>query len=141
MNNDGVISAQEAKAAQAKAQERKAKRDARRLAQGKQLKAKSKGGKPSRPYLSALDTDKDGRVSRKEYLARRERRFAEIDLNSDGVISREEAKIAKAKLLARREERKAEARERSARRRAQAEVPQAIAQPQPAPQAEPQPPR
>lgn len=120
VNGDGVISAQEAKAARAKAQERKAKSDVRRLAQGKPQRAKGKGGKPHGPYLSTLDVDKDGRVSRKEFLARRERRFAEIDLNRDGVISREEAKSAKARLLARREERKAEARERSARRRAQA---------------------
>ena len=122
-NGDGVISAQEARAAQVKVQERKARAEARRLAQGKPVKlrpAGGKGGKPTRPSLSAVDANQDGRVSRKEFLARREKKFAELDLNRDGVVSKDESRAAKAKLLARREGRKAEARERKARKQAAA---------------------
>ncbi len=121
-NGDGVVSAQEAKAAKAKMLERKAKSDARRLAQGKPVKGKPKGDRPPKPYLSSFDANKDGRVARKEYLAKREKKFAELDLNRDGVVSKEEAKAAKAKLLARREERKVEAKERKARTLAKAEA-------------------
>ena len=131
VNNDGVISQQEAKAAKARLLERKAKNDARRLAQGKPVQGKAAGDKPPRPSLSAQDANHDGRVTRKEYLARREKTFAEIDLNRDGVISKEEAKSAKARLLARREERKAEARARQARKQAKAEARAAQSVPQP----------
>ena len=140
LNNDGVISPQEAKAAKAKLQERKAKNDARRLAQGLPVKRKAADGKPPKPYLSSFDANHDGRVARKEYLAKRERKFAELDMNRDGVVSKEEAKAAKARLLARREERKAKARERAARTQARAAL-SAPAQPeaQPVPLAAPQP--
>lgn len=110
LNGDGVISAQEAATAKAKMLERKARSDARRLAQGKPVKAKARSDRSARPYLSTFDANQDSRVSRKEYLVKREKKFAELDLNRDGVISREEAKAAKAKLLKRREERKAGAR-------------------------------
>ena len=117
-SGDGVVSAKEAQAAKAKLLERKAKSDARRKAQGKPQNKKSarvgKGDRPAKPYLSAVDANQDGRVTRKEYLVRREKKFAELDLNHDGVISKEEAQAAKAKLLKRRAERKAEARQRAA---------------------------
>jgi len=132
LNHDGVISAQEAKAAQAKMRERKAASDAKRLAQGKPVKGKAKSDRPARPYLSGFDANKDGRVTRKEYLAKREKAFAEMDLNHDGVISKDEAKAAKAKKLARREERKAETRERKARKKARTEASAAA----PAPEAD-----
>ena len=55
-----------------------------------------------------------------------------MDLNRDGVLSREEAKAAKAKLLKRREERKGEAQKRQAdskiRKQAQAEAQHSAAQ-------------
>lgn len=122
LNRDGVISAQEAKVGQAELRKRKAASDARRLAQGKPVKKKAKSDRPARPYLSGSDANKDGRVSRREYLARREKAFAELDLNRDGVVSRDEAKAGKARKLARREERKAEARERQARKKSRAEA-------------------
>jgi Ca2+-binding EF-hand superfamily protein len=122
LNHDGVISPSEARAARAKMLERTAKSDARRLARGLPVKRKARSGKPPRPYLAAFDANHDGRVTSKEYLARRERRFAELDLNHDGVISREEAKAAKAKKLRRREERMVEIKERQARKRARSEA-------------------
>ncbi|HWR03245.1 MAG TPA: hypothetical protein VN419_04415 [Humidesulfovibrio sp.] len=115
-NHDGIISPQEAKAAKAKLQEKEAKRDAKRLAEGKPVKRKKKSDKPPKPYLSTFDKNHDGRVSQKEYLARREKKFSEMDLNHDGVISKEEARIAKQKLLERREEKKALAKERRLRK-------------------------
>ncbi|MDP2848447.1 MAG: hypothetical protein Q8O35_09665 [Humidesulfovibrio sp.] len=115
-NRDGVVSPQEAKAAKAKIQEKEAKRDAKRRAEGKPVKAKKKSDKPSKPHLSTFDKNKDGRVTQKEYLARRENKFAEMDLNHDGVISSEESRIAKKKLLERREDKKAKAKERRLRK-------------------------
>lgn len=115
-NRDGVISPQEAKAAKAKLQEKEAKREAKRLAEGKPSKAKKKSDRPAKPYLSTFDKNKDGRVSQKEYLARREKKFADMDLNHDGVISKEEARIAKKKVLERREEKKIQAKERRLRK-------------------------
>lgn len=126
LNGDGVVSAQEARAAKAKALERKARSDARRQLQGKtQGKAQgktqnrktvpaAKADRQARPFSPAIDANQDGRLSRQEYLARREKKFVELDLNRDGVISREEAQAAKAKLLKRRAERKAEAGKRAA---------------------------
>lgn len=115
-NHDGIISPQEAKAAKAKLQEKEARRDAKRLAEGKPVKHRKKSDKPPKPYLSTFDKNRDGRVSQKEYLARREKKFSEMDLNHDGVISKEEARIAKQKLLERREEKKALAKERRLRK-------------------------
>ncbi|SNR76812.1 EF hand [Humidesulfovibrio mexicanus] len=115
-NRDGVISAQEARAAKAKLEEKRAARDARRKAQGKAVKPQAKGKRPARPYLSALDKNKDGKVSQKEYLARREKQFVEKDLNRDGVISREEARQAVQRAKERREEKKAQAKARRLRR-------------------------
>ena len=131
LNRDGVISAQEAKAGQAKLRERKAASDAKRLAQGRPVKKRPKSDRPAKPYLSGYDANKDGRVTRKEFLVKREKAFAEMDLNHDGVISKDEAKAAKAKKLARREERKAEARERKARKKARDEGRAAASTPEP----------
>lgn len=125
-NRDGVISAQEAKAAKAKLEEKRAARDARRKAQGKAVKLRATGKRPARPYLSALDKNKDGKVSQKEYLARREKQFADKDVNRDGVISKEEARQAVQRAKQWREEKKAQAKARrlqkaeEARKRAEA---------------------
>ena len=121
-NHDGVVSPQEAKAAKAKMLEQQQKRDAKRLAKGLPVKPRSKSGRPPKPYLSTFDKNKDGRVSQKEYLARREKKFNEMDLNHDGVVSREEARIAKQKLLERRAERRAQARETRLRKIEQAKA-------------------
>lgn len=115
-NRDGVVSKPEAQAAKAALQERQARRDAKRVAEGKPVKAKKKSGKPAKPYLSTLDANKDGRVSQKEYLARREKKFKEIDVNRDGVVSREEARSAKKKVQERREAKKAEAKAKRLRK-------------------------
>lgn len=115
-NHDGVVSPQEAKAAKAKMLEKEAKRDAKRRAEGKPVKPRRKSNRPPKPYLSTFDKNKDGRVTQKEYLERRQKKFSEMDLNHDGVVSREEARIAKEQLLKRREERKAEAKERRLRK-------------------------
>ncbi len=37
------------------------------------------------------DANNDGKVTRKEFLARAEKRFAELDNNNDGSLSKEEA--------------------------------------------------
>jgi Ca2+-binding EF-hand superfamily protein len=121
-SGDGVISAQEARAAKARLAERKAKSDARRLAQGKPVRRRSVSARPPRPYLANVDANRDGRVTRKEFLARREKTFVELDQNRDGVISKDEAKAAKAKKLARRAERQAELKERQVRKAARDEA-------------------
>ncbi len=115
-NRAGVISPQAAKDAKAKLQEKQAKSDARRRAQGKPVKARRKSAKPSKPYLSSFDADHNGRVTQKEYLERRKQKFAEMDLNHDGVISREEARIAKQKQLERRAEKQAQAKAKRLRK-------------------------
>lgn len=45
---------------------------------------------PQRPAMSALDTDKDGTVSKAEWKAATLKRFAETDTNKDGFISEKE---------------------------------------------------
>jgi Ca2+-binding EF-hand superfamily protein len=115
-NRDGVVSKQEAQAAKAALREKQTRRDAKRVAEGKPVKAKKKSGKAAKPYLSTLDANKDGRVSQKEYLARREKRFKEMDVNHDGVVSREEARNAKKKVQERREAKKAAAKAKRLRK-------------------------
>lgn len=114
-NRDGVISAQEAKAAKLALKEKQARRDAKRVAKGKPVKPR-KSGTSAKPYLSALDANKDGRVSQKEYLARREKKFKEMDVNRDGVVSREEARSGKAQAQQRSEAKKAQANAKRQRR-------------------------
>jgi Ca2+-binding EF-hand superfamily protein len=128
LNHDGVISPEEASQAKTAQLKKKAEREARKklLARAKNKKntplalpqagaeATAKPARPAKPPLARLDANGDGRVTRQEYLAKRQEKFAEMDLNHDGVISREEAKIAKAKVLARRAELRAEQKERAA---------------------------
>jgi len=121
-NHDGVVSPKEASDAKAKMVRKQVASDARRVAAGKTPKYRKKTDKPPRPYLSTFDKNKDGRVTQKEYLSRREQKFVEMDTNHDGVISREEARMAKKMALERREERKAEAKERRLRKVAQAKA-------------------
>ena len=130
-NRDGVISPQEGKAAKAALKEKKAKRDAKRLAEGKPVKRAKPGAKPGKPYLSTLDTNKDGRVSQKEYLARREKQFSKMDTNRDGSVSREEARQAKTQAKALREEKKAQAKERRLRKIAEAKAKAGMSSPGP----------
>jgi Ca2+-binding EF-hand superfamily protein len=115
-NRDGVVSPLEAAEAKAKKQRAEERRDKKRIAQGKEPRYRRKSDRPPRPYLSTFDANKDGRVSQKEYLARREKKFAEMDANHDGVISKEEAFAAKRLAKERREERAAKAKERRLRK-------------------------
>lgn len=130
-NKDGVISSQEAKAAKAALKEKQAKRDAKRLAEGKPVKRAKAGAKSSKPHLSTLDTNKDGRVSQKEYLARREKQFSKMDTNRDGSVSREEARQAKARVKAMRAEKKAQAKERRLRKIEEAKAKAGMSSPGP----------
>jgi hypothetical protein len=41
-------------------------------------------------HLAKLDTDKDGKVSRQEFLARQSEVFSKADANSDGFVTQEE---------------------------------------------------
>jgi Ca2+-binding EF-hand superfamily protein len=43
-------------------------------------------------YMQKLDTNADGNVSREEFLANAEARFAKLDANGDGAIQKEEFK-------------------------------------------------
>lgn len=130
-NRDGVISPQEGKAAKATLKEKQAKRDAKRLAEGKPVKRAKPGAKPAKPYLSTLDANKDGRVSQKEYLARREKQFSKMDANRDGSVSRDEARQAKAQAKALREEKKAQAKERRLRKIEEAKTKAGMSSPGP----------
>lgn len=105
-NHDGALSLREREAARDQA---RAKRDEARRRAGKPPIAKE--ADQARPLpLSDRDQDRDGRISLKEYLAKREHQFDELDVNRDGVVSREEAKAAKGRILARRAEIKEEKR-------------------------------
>ncbi len=42
--------------------------------------------------LSDMDTDKDGKISRAEYMARYEKRFDTMDTNDDGYLTQQEMK-------------------------------------------------
>lgn len=41
-------------------------------------------------HIASLDTDKDGKVSRAEFLARQSEAFSKADSNSDGFVTKEE---------------------------------------------------
>jgi Ca2+-binding EF-hand superfamily protein len=38
-------------------------------------------------HVARLDTDKDGKVSRQEFLARQSEMFSKVDANSDGFVT------------------------------------------------------
>lgn len=120
LDRDGALSPRELDKAREKA---RAKRDEARRRAGKPPISRE-ADQARKPLLSGLadrDLDGDGRITLKEYLARRERQFAELDRNHDGIIAREEAKAEKGRILARRAELKAEKRavaQRQAQRQA-----------------------
>jgi Ca2+-binding EF-hand superfamily protein len=41
-------------------------------------------------HITSLDTNKDGKVSRQEFLARQSQAFSKADANSDGFVTAEE---------------------------------------------------
>jgi hypothetical protein len=45
-----------------------------------------------RSYSDGADTNKDGKVTRKEFIVRAEKHFNELDENKDGALSKEEAR-------------------------------------------------
>jgi hypothetical protein len=75
-----------------------------------------KGGE--RPYKSRMfeenDTDKDGKISKQEYLAGSEKRFAEIDANKDNFLTMEEMKARRDEMRAKMKERRKERAEKKA---------------------------
>lgn len=103
LNHDGALSPAELRKAR---EHERAKRDAARRRAGKPP-AEPRAGAPG-ATLADRDLDGNGRVTLKEYLARREEKFAELDRNRDGVLSREEARAEKTRILARRAEIRAE---------------------------------
>ncbi|MGB4106532.1 MAG: EF-hand domain-containing protein [Alphaproteobacteria bacterium] len=65
----------------------------------------STDGKPHhQSFIEKFDTDKDGAISKAEFLAMHEQRFAEFDTNSDGKISKEESDAKKAEWKEKRKE-------------------------------------
>jgi len=51
--------------------------------------------------IAVLDTNKDGKVSKSEYVNHAMDRFTKIDTNKDGILSQEELKAAGARIAAR----------------------------------------
>jgi hypothetical protein len=47
-----------------------------------------KGGQ----YFDAMDTDKDGKISKDEHMAKHEERFKAMDTDNDGFLTREECR-------------------------------------------------
>ena len=45
-------------------------------------------------YFDAMDTDKDGKISHDEYMAKYEKRFKAMDTNQDGFLTNEECSKA-----------------------------------------------
>jgi Ca2+-binding EF-hand superfamily protein len=108
-NHDGVISQKEAKAARQKQDAKRAKADAKRRAQGKPVKERKAGAKKSSRQSLTSGAESGKSLRENVYLERRKKKFAEMDLNHDGVISREESRLAKQRQLERREEKRAKA--------------------------------
>lgn len=48
--------------------------------------------KMSRKMLEGMDTDKDKKISKQEWQAFHDKRFAEIDKNGDGFLTKDEFK-------------------------------------------------
>ena len=74
-NSDGIIDAAELEAA---------------FSQNAAPRGATPGGAPGERLLRAFDTNKDGKVTKDEFLAIVTKRFAEMDLNNDGKISDED---------------------------------------------------
>jgi len=49
---------------------------------------------PGQAFVEHFDTNKDGRVSKAEFLKPAEAQFAEMDRNGDGFVSLDEARAA-----------------------------------------------
>ncbi len=78
-----------------------------------------KGGKGMRIF-EMQDTDKDGSVSKEEFMKFNEGRFAETDANSDGKVSKEEVKAHHDAMRAKWEAKKKEMKDQKAKEAAPA---------------------
>lgn len=59
---------------------------------------------PAKHHFRKVDGNKDGYVSRDEFIKRAERRFDKTDSNRDGKLSRDESRAAFEQMKARRAE-------------------------------------
>jgi hypothetical protein len=64
-------------------------------------KAPAAGAAPAR-FMAALDTNKDGKISRDEFVNGEAKMFDRLDTNKDGTISKAELDAAKAQAPAKR---------------------------------------
>jgi Ca2+-binding EF-hand superfamily protein len=55
-------------------------------------KGRGKGHKGKHNHFEKMDTDKDGKVTKAEWTAKHEAKFAKADANNDGVVTLEELK-------------------------------------------------
>ena len=69
------------------------------------------------------DIDKDGAISKSEWLARSEKRFGETDKNADGKVTREEMKANREKRREKWKENKAKREQRREERKEKHEKP------------------
>lgn len=76
-------------------------------------------GKPKMDREIKGDTNGDGMISKDEFMAKAEERFATMDANGDGKIEREEAKAAHEKKRSKMKEKRAEMKEKMKERRAE----------------------
>ena len=60
------------------------------LAQNPQPPSPHPPGSMADAFMMQLDTNKDGKVSKAEFIAPHERRFAQMDKNGDGSVNRAE---------------------------------------------------
>lgn len=80
------------------------------LAEGPEGKDREGPGGPRGPehFISKIDGDKDGKVSKAEWQAKGDAMFNESDTNHDGFITREEAQAFHAKRMEKWKAKKAE---------------------------------
>lgn len=69
-------------------------------------------GKPPHDFFMEQDTNKDGFISKSEFLKMGEKKFAEIDTNKDGKISQEEQKAHREKMRDKMREHRKDMKER-----------------------------
>ena len=61
--------------------------------------------------MKKADTDNDGKISKAEFLAEKEKHFAKMDVDGDGFLDREDMKAARKQMKAMHEKMKAERKE------------------------------
>lgn len=96
-NKDGAVSRDEFAAAQ-KARDGQARKPGEGRKHGEGRMGKRGGGKRGMMMLRMADTNKDGAITRDEFLAAHGKHFDMTDANKDGKISPEERKAQKGKM-------------------------------------------